>query len=125
MPLPSSKIFIFLLLLSLTAMVALSALGSIYEKEILARMSLEEAAKLAKTVFVFLGALFSISSITLFIRHFSSRAIKVAAIERPEYAKKLEQRFNPKFLNNITLIIIVVVILGSLYTAYEIQTGMF
>lgn len=106
-------------------MVAVSFIGHSYEKEILTQIKLEEAAKIAKYIFVFLGSLFGISSIALFIRHFSRRAIKVAAIERPEYAKNLEKRLNPRLLDRITLFIIFIIILGTFYMICEIYIGAF
>jgi len=106
-------------------MVTVSIIGHNYEKEILAQIRLEEAAKIAKYIFVFLGSLFAISSMALFIRHFPRRAIKVAAIERPEYAKKLEKRLNPALLDRITFIIIMMIVLGTFYKFYEIYTGAF
>lgn len=125
MKLPSSKFFIIILSISFCIMVAVSVVGHSYEKEILTQIKLEEAAKIAKYIFVFLGSLFAISSMALFIRHFPRRAIKVAAIERPEYAKKLEKRLNPKLLDRITLFIIFIIELGTFYQFYEIYIGAF
>jgi len=106
-------------------MAAVSFIGHSYEKEILTKIKLEEAAKISKYIFVFLGSLVAISSIALFIRHFFRRAIKVAAIERPEYAKKLEKILNPKLLDRITLFLIFLMVFAALYTAYEIHIGAF
>ena len=125
MKLPSSNFFIIILIISFCIMVAVSFIGHSYEKEILTKIKLEEAAKISKYIFVFLGSLFSISGMALFIRHFPRRAIKVAAIERPEYAKKLEKRLNPALLDRITLFIIMLVVLGTFYKFYEIYTGAF
>lgn len=125
MKLAQSKFFIITLILSFISMVVLSFAGHSYEKEVLEQISLEQAAKIAKATFIILGSLMAISSIALFIRHFPPRAIKVAAIERPEYAKKLEKQLDPVILERITLFIIFIIILGTFYMLYEIHTGAF
>jgi len=91
MKLPSSKFFIIILIISFCIMVAVSFIGHSYEKEILTKIKLEEAAKISKYIFVFLGSLVAISSIALFIRHFSRRAIKVAAIEDHRVREKVRK----------------------------------
>ncbi len=106
-------------------MAIVSFIGNSYEKEILAQIKLDEAAKIAKYIFVFLGSLVAISSIALFIRFFSRRVKKVVMSGRPEYAEQLDKQLNSGLFDRITLFIIFVILLGALYTFYEISIGAF
>lgn len=121
MRLPSSKFFVTLLLLSFCLMVLLSFVGNNYEKQILQHINAELAAKLAKVIFLFLGSIFAISSMTLFIRHFPGKIIKVIAIENPELAKKLSKILNSAHLDRFAFSFNILIILGALYIGYAIQ----
>ncbi|TCJ87674.1 hypothetical protein [Cocleimonas flava] len=123
MRLPPSKFFLFLLFFSLCLMVLLSIIGHYYEEQIIQSIGEQQAAKMAKLIFVVIGGMFAISSMTLFIRNFPGKIIKVIRIENPELATKLSALLNPLRLDRFAFLFNVFIILGLLYIAYAIQNG--
>ncbi|GAA0405817.1 hypothetical protein GCM10009133_13080 [Cocleimonas flava] len=104
-------------------MVLLSIIGHYYEEQIIQSIGEQQAAKMAKLIFVVIGGMFAISSMTLFIRNFPGKIIKVIRIENPELATKLSALLNPLRLDRFAFLFNVFIILGLLYIAYAIQNG--
>ena len=123
MRLPPLKFFLFLLFFSLCLMVLLGIIGHYYEKQIIQSIGELQAANMVKLIFVFIGGIFAISSMTLFIRNFPGKIIKVIGIENPELATKLSVLLNPLRLDRYAFLFNILIILGLLYIAYAIQKG--
>ncbi|CAA6804418.1 MAG: Unknown protein [uncultured Sulfurovum sp.] len=132
MHLPSTKTLIIILISTLTLTFTLSILANLFQEALLVNSSLAERQKQSLIIALILFYVLSFSVITLFIRHFPKKVLKILnqqnptslSIKQQQHLKKLNTILQPNIMERVALIFNVLMLIMFFIWTQEILEGL-